>query len=358
MNHLTMEQILARIDQSEKFDDMRTIRDQVHVMIQEHLLFAHSLELHVPINQLHDALIKRTIQLAENQLQERGFGSPPVPYAFLLFGSGGRSEQTLWSDQDNGFIYEDSETDSAEELGSYFSELIACILGGLEILGYPPCQGNVTASNALWRKSYSAYSRMMLDWFEAPDWENVRYLLILADMRSIYGDANLVTKLKDEFNTYVKNHSFILHALLSNTLHHKVSLGIFGQLITERYGEDAGGVDIKYGAYIPIVNGIRLLAILAAVEASSTLERLNSLIAANMVSDHSGEEWRRAFIIALKHRDLTPFQMEDGLYTTRGKLTAEQLSKESRQELKFCLRAGIEIQKFVTKAVETQIERG
>jgi CBS domain-containing protein len=358
MNHLTMEQILASIDQSEKFDDMRTIRDQVHEMIQEHLLFAHSIELHVLINQLHDALIKRTIYLAESQLEARGFGAPPVPYAFILFGSGGRSEQTLWSDQDNGFIYEDSEAYSAEELESYFSELIACILGGFEVLGYPPCQGNVTASNAQWKKSYSAYSRMMLVWFEAPEWENVRYLLILADMRSIYGDASLVAKLKDEFNAYVKNHPLILQAMLSNTLHHKVSLGIFGQLITERYGEDAGGVDIKYGAYIPIVNGIRLLAIEGGIEASSTLERLSSLIAAKIVPEHSGEVWRKAFIIALKHRDLTPFQLEDGLYTTRGKLSADQLNRENRQELKFCLRAGIEIQKFVSKIVETQIEKG
>jgi CBS domain-containing protein len=327
-------------------------------MIQEHLLFSHSLELHLNINQLHDALIKRTIHLAENQLEARGLGCPPVPYAFILFGSGGRGEQTLWSDQDNGFIYEDSETYSAEVLESYFSELIACILRGLEVLGYPPCQGKVTASNVQWKKSYSTYSRMMLDWFEAPEWENVRYLLILADMRSIYGDASLVARLKDEFNAYVKNHPLILQALLSNTLHHKVSLGIFGQLITERYGEDAGGVDIKYGAYIPIVNGIRLLAIGAFVEASSTLERLSSLIASQVVPEHIGEEWRKAFIIALKHRDLTPFQLEDGLYTTRGKLRADQLNRASRQELKFCLHTGIEIQKFVSKAVENQIERG
>ena len=41
-------------------------------------------------------------------LEDEGFGKPPVPYAFILFGSGGRSEQTLWSDQDNGLIYEES----------------------------------------------------------------------------------------------------------------------------------------------------------------------------------------------------------------------------------------------------------
>jgi CBS domain-containing protein len=106
------------------------------------------------------------------------------------------------------------------------------------------------------------------------------------------------------------------------------------------------------------VNGIRLLAIRACVEASSTLERLSSLISANIVPEHSGEDWRKAFIIALKHRDLTPFQLENDLYSTRGKLKAEQLNRESRQELKFCLHTGIEIQKFVSKAVEIQIERG
>ena len=60
-------------------------------------------------------------------------------------------------------------------------------------------------------------------------------------------------------------------------MHHKISLGVFGHLITERYGEDAGGFDIKYGAYIPIVNGIRLLAIQAGILATSTLERIKQL---------------------------------------------------------------------------------
>jgi CBS domain-containing protein len=358
MNHLTMEQILARINQTAKFDQLRDIRDQIHVMIQEHLLFAYSVQLHVQINQIHDALIQRTIQLAEKQLEQDGLGYPPVAYAFLLFGSGGRSEQTLWSDQDNGCLYEDSDTYSNEELDSYFAALTNCILEGLEVLGYPPCQGNVTARNALWRKSYSGYSRTMLDWLQAPEWENVRYLLILADMRCVYGDPKLAARLKKEFNAYVKDHPAILHAMLSNTLQHKVSLGVFGKLITERYGEDSGGVDIKYGSYIPLVNGIRLLAIRYGLEASSTLERLNLLIHADVVPEHSREAWLKAFVIALKYRDLTPFQLENGFYSTRGKLTADQLSKESRQELKFCLRAGIAIQKFVSKAVEGRTQKG
>jgi CBS domain-containing protein len=358
MNHLSLEQILPRISQSESFGDLRMLRDQVHEMFREHLLFSYSLEIHESVNEVHDALIQRTIKLSEMILEERGFGSPPVKYAFILFGSGGRREQTLWSDQDNGFIYEDSDVYSVEDLESYFLKLITIILDGLGITGYPPCQGNVVSSHAQWRKPYSEYVQMMKDWFEEPNWENARYLLIMADMRSIYGALSLVSELRNEFHEYVKQHPSILQPLLSNTLHHKASLGVFGQIITERYGEDAGGFDIKYGTYIPIVNGIRLLAIQAGIQRSSTLARLHALVSGNHIDEHMAGEWEQAFTIALRLRDLTPFQLENGLYTTRGKLTAEQLTKERRQDLKYCLRIGNEMQKFVRKTIGIQIEKG
>ena len=63
-----------------------------------------------------------------------------------------------------------------------------------------------------------------------------------------------------------------------------------------------------------------------------------------------------AFGVALKLRDLTPYQIEDEMYTTRGKLNADQLTKEIKQELKHCLRTGIELQKYVRKSIVSHIE--
>ena len=127
-------------------------------------------------------------------------------------------------------------------------------------------------------------------------------------------------------------------------------------MITERYGEDAGGFDIKYGAYIPIVNGIRLLAIQAGIATTSTLERINQLKDSGKISEQIAKEWETAFGIALQLRDMTPFQMENEKYTTRGKLRAVQLNKETRIMLKRCLRAGMDLQKFVVKSIE-RLER-
>ncbi len=357
MNHLSMERILERIYQSEQFEEMRITRDQVHEMFREHLLFSYTSELGQQINQVHDVLIQRTTQIAEHLLEDEGYGKPPVAYAFILLGSGGRREQTLWSDQDNGLIYGDSETHTQDELDCYFDKLASYIIRGLDVLGYPPCEGNVISSNPQWRKSLQGYTEMMVGWFMEPDWENVRYLLILADMRCIYGSEALVGKLKQSFLDYVQEHPGLLKYLLSNTLHHKISLGIFSHLITERYGEDAGGFDIKYGAYIPIVNGIRLLAIQAGITATSTIERIKQLNVKGIVSEQLAKDWEMAFSIALKLRDSTPFQLDGEKYTTRGKLTADQLNKEIRVQLKQCLRTGIQLQKYVGKSIGSHIER-
>ncbi|MGG1551398.1 DUF294 nucleotidyltransferase-like domain-containing protein [Paenibacillus ferrarius] len=358
MTHLSLEPILARIHQAEAFDEMRCVRDQVQEMFREHLLLSYTAELGDQINLVHDAFIKRTAELAELMLEAEGVGKPPVEYAFFLLGSGGRSEQTLWSDQDNGLIYEGSETYPQEALEGYFSRLVSLILHGLDVLGYPPCEGNVVSSNPQWRKSEEDYRAMAMEWLLDPNWENMRYLLIVADIRCIYGAPRLVERLKSMMLTYIAEHPTILDNLLSNTLRHKISLGIFGQLITERYGEDAGGFDIKYGAYIPIVNGIRLLAIQAGIAESSTMTRIRMLREQGVVAEPLTREWETAFGTAIRLRNATPFQLEEEKYTTRGRLTAEQLTKETRQMLKHCLRTGVELQKYVAKSIESYREKG
>ncbi|MFC0213776.1 DUF294 nucleotidyltransferase-like domain-containing protein [Paenibacillus chartarius] len=347
------DQVLERIARAEEVQVLRAIRDSAHEVYRDPLLFDHFDKFHIELNRLHDALIRRAIELAVRQVDASGVPSPGLPFAFLLFGSGGRGEQTLWSDQDNGIVFADPGSEEEAELaGPYFELLAHEIHTRLFVLGYPPCSGEVLARNPMWRKSYRDYSSMVRGWLEEPNWEHIRYFLIYSDLRCIYGDEALADKLKQVHLDYVKEHPPVLRALLHNTLHHKVSLGVFGQLITERYGEDAGGVDIKYGAYIPIVNGIRLLAIQAGVAHSGTLERIDALERIGAVNGVLADEWRAVTKLALKLRAMTPFQMENDMYTTRGKLPAQALTKQRRIELKRCLRCGLRLQRYVRHAVK------
>ncbi|TVY08321.1 hypothetical protein FPZ49_19510 [Paenibacillus cremeus] len=339
--------------------ELRGFRDRAHGEFQRRLLFTQPLEWSRQVNAWHDSMIWRIVEWAEADLCEEGHGAAPVPFAFVLFGSGGRGEQTLWSDQDNGIIYADPSSEE-EKLAAeaYFPILAQKITAHLEAAGYPPCSGGVICTNHQWMQSISGYKQMLMGWLADPNWEHVRYLLIAADLRTVYGDEALGREVLDVLYSYVAAHPGMLEHMLHNTLHHKVSIGVFGQLIKERYGEDAGGVEIKYGAYIPIVNGVRLLAVEAGIRSTSTEERLQRLISDSKVEDEIGNDFLEALTIAMRLRSLTPYQLEAGHYSTRGKLSAEQLTKERMTELKLCLRIGMDLQRYVKKSVQKEMEKG
>jgi CBS domain-containing protein len=357
MYNLSLETSREQILMAEDLAQLRMLRDQVHEIMQVHPFLANPIEWNMQLNDLHDVLIQRCVTLSEKQIEAQGYGLPPVPYVFVLFGSGGRKEQTLWSDQDNGLIYDSTDSGDLKSVWQYFAILSRCIVESLMVLGYPPCEGEVICSNDYWRKSIIEWKQMVQGWLDEPNWEHIRYLLIIEDMREVYGEPSLTMDLKEFLALYIRENRLILESLLKNTLHRKASLGFFGQLLTERYGEDAGGVDIKYGSYIPIVNGIRLLAIQAGIMETSTLERIEKLLEYELVSKVQANDWKRALALNLELRSVTPFQLEDGLYSSRGKVSAKTLSKKARQELKFTLHVGIELQKYVQRKIQDEIHR-
>ncbi|WP_028610323.1 DUF294 nucleotidyltransferase-like domain-containing protein [Paenibacillus harenae] len=341
-------QVLKQIGSADHVEGLRSLRDQVHEQM-EALLKARPVEqFNEQLNEVHDALIQRSAALAEAEMARLGKGSPPVPYAYILFGSGGRKEQTLSSDQDSGVVYEDPVSDS-EEVQLYFKELCEMIVMNLQQVGYPLCEGNVLSSNREWCLSLTEWGMKLDKWFAEPAWESVRYLLIVADGRCVYGDEKLLHLLKDSFFTDMLKSPIILKRMLENTMRHKVLLGFFGQLLKEQYGTDTGSLDIKYGAYIPMVNAIRLMAVQVGIRETATLERIRRLAKAGQLSDHEAAVYEQAFRLFLRLRLMTTEQKNNGLYANNGKLSSSKLTKELTDELKSSLRLGKKLQRAVFK---------
>ena len=168
MYNLSLETSREQILKAENYAELRMLRDQVHEIMQVHPLLTSPIQWNLQLNEIHDWLIQRCITLSEIILDNQGFGLPPVPYVFVLFGSGGRREQTLWSDQDNGLIYELAEFEDEEQVSNYFKVLSDCIVEGLKVIGYPPCEGEVICSNDSWRKSLNEWKKIHLN-EQAPD---------------------------------------------------------------------------------------------------------------------------------------------------------------------------------------------
>ncbi|WP_135554227.1 DUF294 nucleotidyltransferase-like domain-containing protein [Paenibacillus cymbidii] len=359
MQRFQLETFRSEVARSETIAHLRTIRDRAHETLHGYPLLLDGIAWNALMNDVHDAIVARVVALTERKLQKGGLAMPEAaPYAFLLFGSGGRREQTLWSDQDNGLVYADPEDGQETEAERYYEQFGGALVEGLEEAGYPRCEGDVVCTNPAWRKPLSAWIGTLRSWLTEPDWEHMRYLLIVADMRCFAGDDKLAAAIRAYLLAYVNEHRDILEHLLHNTLHRKVSLGPFGQLIRERYGEDAGGVDIKYGSYIPLVNAIRLLAMAHGIGATSTVGRIEALGAACPDRAEEMRAWEKALEINLRLRSLTPFQLEDGRYTSRGKLAATDLTKERKHDLKLCLKIGTQLQRYVNTHIREAIEKG
>lgn len=351
---LHLEEIRKTIARSSDPDTLRGLRDQIHEKLLAQPLDAFPGDWNDWINTVHDALIQFAVKKAEDNLQQEGFGAPPLPYALVLFGSGGRREQTLWSDQDSGLIYEEPEASMKETADVFFKRLGMEIVKVLFQLGYPPCEGDVMCSNPAWTQSAKGWYDTINGWLDEPNWENIRYTLIIGDSRCISGDQRLGESLKHLVLDRVASDRRLLVHMLRNTLRRKVSLGVLGNLIPERFGEDMGGIDIKYGAYIPLVNGIRLLAISHGISQSNTLDRIAAMEEQGAEDSEAIGQWRQAVVTVLKLRSLTTSKLEDGFYQSGGILPGSKLTKERKNELKFALKVGQKLHKYVEKEMQDE----
>ncbi|AWB44164.1 signal transduction protein [Paenibacillus sp. CAA11] len=287
------------------------------------------------VNLLQDEVMSRAVFLCERDMAGEGWGVAPAPFAFVVFGSGGRGEQTLWSDQDNGLIISDTDDDV---LVPYFAEFGKRLSSYLESAGYPPCEGKVMANNPMWSQTGSSWVRQLSHWTNEMGWEDVRYLTIASDMRHIVGPESLSEAWRQNLMNLLSGSEEIEAALLRNTMRHKAATNILGQIITERFGEHAGEFDIKYGLYIPLVNGIRCLAFKYGIKETSTLKRISRLYELEAFPRPWLDACRRAFHTALKFRSMTGKVTEQGQLAGSAYLSAEalkdkQIIRELRENL-------------------------
>jgi CBS domain-containing protein len=306
------------------------------------------------VNAMHDLIAKTAVNICEAQMKEAGYGLPPCAYSFIVFGSAGRQEATLWSDQDNGLIVEGEPDDDKNRYFTTFGGMLSDVL---EEVGFEKCEGKVMCSEPLWSKTLPEWKMQLQSWMGQMEWEPIRYLIIASDMRHVAGSAELSAEWREAFHAGFVDNEKLSTAVLRNTVRHKATLNLLGQVLTERFGDNAGGFDIKYGVYIPLVNIVRHLALLHGIEDSSTLKRIEKL--SELDKYEHLENIRRAFLTALRMRVNTPFVERDGMlsssdYISGNALKNKQLMSELRESLLLVRRLHRALQRQLRSAERRQ----
>lgn len=210
------------------------------------------------ISSMNDALVQAAVRLEARRHALSG------RYCWLAFGSEGRSEQTLATDQDNGLILEDGAEPRA------FLPFALEVNRLLERCGFPLCKGGVMASNPRWCLTLSQWRATFSDWIMNPLPEALLNAAIFFDLRPLAGEPDFARELRDAILARTAGNQAFLRAMAGNALDSRPPLGLLGGFDTG----DGGMVDLKAGGSRLFVDAARVWALARRVPATSTAERL------------------------------------------------------------------------------------
>jgi CBS domain-containing protein len=231
------------------------------------------------------AQIAKLVQTLNAKLFERAWQmiAPPELIAdscLFVMGSEGRGEQLLKTDQDNGLIVRDGSPVSQEQIEQATQRFTAA----LRDFGYPDCPGGIMLSNPAWCASASDFARTVRNWLLRPDPEGLMALAIFIDAHAVAGDAALLAGVRAEVDALVSGSDALLgrFAAAIDSFPDATS-GWWNRLLL--IGEqEQQTLNVKKAGIFPIVHGVRSLALRDHVAATSTVARLEALVAAGRLA--------------------------------------------------------------------------
>ena len=260
------------ITRAKDIDTLREHAGNIQRLVQQMLAQGSSVEqiTHI-ITALNDHLTRRVIMLIEAEM-----GEPSIPYVWIAFGSEGRHEQTLVTDQDNGILFEAPTGMTPDEVREKLVPFARRINEALDQCGFPLCIGNIMASNPECCLSGEEWRRRFGRWIEGGNPQHLLNATIYFDFRRIYGDYAPVDELRSwVLNCIAKNPRF-LRMMTENAMRSRPPLGLVRDFITSSSEDHPDAIDLKVNGLTPFVDGARLLALGHGIDDTNTVGRLRA----------------------------------------------------------------------------------
>ena len=248
------------------------------------------------LSRINNDMYRRIGEAALKRMAAEGWGEPPAAAATIVMGSGGRGENFLYPDQDNGFIVADYPDDEHGRFDAFFLELAERMCRDLNEVGIPYCNGYCMAVNPLWRKTLPQWIAQIGTWARKGSIVAVRLADIFFDFQPVWGEVALAGELRGAVTRLVRHNRSFLRQMYQDNLDQNVALGLFGGFVTERDNREyLGQVNLKYTGTLPLVSAIRLLALREGIEETATLARIAALADQGVLVTSEREELSRAF---------------------------------------------------------------
>lgn len=222
------------------------------------------------ISHLNDVLTQRLVHL---MLQRHGLDAAGM--CWLSFGSEGRSEQTIATDQDNGLVFELEPGEEIETQRQRWMRFALDVNHALDACGYPLCKGHIMASEAACCRSLQEWQQRFDHWMDHGSPEDLLKANIFFDVRPLAGQLALGEALARHIQTRAAKLPRFLHLLAQDMLSRTVPLDWMGQIETsEKDGQAC--LDLKLQGTAIFVDAARLRTLALGSRAVNTRERFEA----------------------------------------------------------------------------------
>lgn len=266
----------------------RDIRKLAHNMMAQGVAAEQITQL---ISTLNDLLTARVIELECISAGLQQPNSCQTEICWLALGSEGRLEQTFYTDQDNGIIFNVPEGDTADAMRERLLPIARHINEILNNCGFPLCKGDIMASNPRWCLSREEWEKTFADWIDHGSPEDLLNATIFFDFRSLYGNAAFADSLRSWLSKKISTTPRFLHQMTANALRNRPPLGIVRDFVVDQQQT----IDIKLNGVTPFVDTARILGLASGSAATNTVQRLRDIGKLLHIQSTEIEGWIEAF---------------------------------------------------------------
>lgn len=283
---------LARtIRSAQRVEQLITLRGEIGQLVERMLAHgASSTQITHIITLLNDHTVCRVIELT---LAEKG--DPGVPFSWLCFGSEGRREQTLHTDQDNGILFDARDAADAAQIRGKLLPIAQQINQSLAQCGFTLCKGNIMAGNPELCLSRAEWARRFATFIREATPENLLGSSIYFDLRVVWGDEKSCEQLRRGILEQVGDNRLFQRMLAENALRNRPPVGRFREFVLARKNGEKATLDLKIQGLTPFVDGARLLALANGIDTNNTLERFRQLVDKHVIEPLDGAAYEEAY---------------------------------------------------------------
>jgi CBS domain-containing protein len=206
---------------------------------------------------------------------------------WLEFGSGGRQEQVLSSDQDNGLIY--PVPPDSHDLDEVTQDMVMTLDGA----GMRLCPGGVMVTSPTWRGTGGEWSARLQAWLANPAERGPWQYGLILDFRPLVGPEDQAIALRQELWEYIRTRPLVLRLLADELAGYRIPLTMWGNFVLIKKGPFQGGLDIKKSGLVRLGTAARILALKHGLTRHHTLDRVHDLVDQGHIGTKLGQRLAR-----------------------------------------------------------------